>query len=56
MPSSLKQVEPENGVTVVFHVLLDSNFRMEEENLHIRAHGHDFLNFNVNCVDLKLVG
>jgi len=29
---------------------------MEEENLHIRAHGHDFLNFNVNCVDLKLVG
>ena len=56
VPISLKQVEPENGVTVVFHVLLVSNFKMEEEHLHIRAHGQDLGEFEVNCVDLKLVG
>jgi len=56
LPISFKQVEPEIGVTVVFHVLLVSNFKMEEEHLHIRAQGQDLGDFEVNCVDLKLVG
>lgn len=55
-PTSLKQVEPEAGVTVVFHVLLVSNLKMEEECLHIRAHGDDLGNFDINCVDLEFVG
>jgi len=55
-PISLEQVEPERGVTVVFHVLLVTNFNMEEERLHIRAHGEDFGDFKINCVDLNLVG
>ncbi|PFX19442.1 E3 ubiquitin-protein ligase RNF213 [Stylophora pistillata] len=52
---SLKQVEPENGVTVVFHVLLVSNLKMEEEHLHIRASGEDLGDFEVNCVDMELI-
>ena len=55
-PTSLKQVEPEAGVTVVFHVLLVSDFKMEEECLHIRADGDDLGNFGMNCVDLEFVG
>ncbi|XP_022800357.1 E3 ubiquitin-protein ligase rnf213-alpha-like [Stylophora pistillata] len=51
----LKQVEPEVGVTVVFHVLLVANFKMEEESLHIRANGEDLGNFQLNCVDMELV-
>lgn len=56
LPSNLKQVEPEKGVTVVFHVLLMSNFKMEEERLHVRAGGEDLGDFYVNCVDLTFVG
>ncbi|XP_022806308.1 E3 ubiquitin-protein ligase rnf213-alpha-like [Stylophora pistillata] len=55
-PTCLKQVEPELGVTVVFHVLLVSNIKMEEECLHIRANGDDLGNFDINCVDLECVG
>ena len=54
--TSFKQVEPEAGITVVFHVLLASNFKMEGEYLHIRANGDDLGNFNLNCVDLEFVG
>lgn len=53
---SLKQVDPENGVTVVFDVLLESNFKMDEERLHIRAGARDLGEFIVNCVDLVSVG
>ena len=52
---TLKPVEPENGVTVVFHVLLESNFKMTEESLHIRAAARDLGQFSINCVDLKPV-
>lgn len=52
----MKQVEPEDGVTVVFHVLLVSNFKMEEERLHIRANGDELANFNINCVDMEQLG
>ena len=45
----------EAGVTVVFHVLLVSNFKMEEECLHIRASGDDLGSFKINCVDLEFV-
>lgn len=54
-PPSLQQVKPEAGVTVVFHVLLDSNFKMAEENLFIRANGEDLGNFCQNCVDMSAV-
>ena len=50
--SSIQQVKPEAGVTVVFHVLLASNFRMTEENFFIRAHGADLGDFQENCVDM----
>ena len=53
---TLKQVDPENGVTVVFHVLLESNFKMTEESLHIRAGARGLGQFHLNCVDLKPVG
>ena len=53
---TLKPVEPGNGVTVVFHVLLESNFKMTEESLHIRAGARDLGQFSLNCVDLKPVG
>ena len=49
---SLQQVKPEDGVTVVFHVLLSSNFKMAEESLFIRAHGPDLGDFVQNCVDM----
>ena len=42
-------------MTVVFHVLLVSNLKMEEEHLHIRAYGEDFGDFNINCVDMDLI-
>ena len=48
------QVDPENGVTVVFHVMLESNFKMEDESLHIRAAGLDLGDFKINCVDMSL--
>lgn len=48
------QVQPENGVTVVFHVLLVSNLKMDEERLHIRASGKDLGDFELNCVDMEL--
>ena len=51
-PPSLKQVNREAGVTVVFHVLLASNFKMTEESLFIRAHGVDLGDFGLNCVDM----
>ena len=53
---ALKQVDPEDGVTVVFHVLLESYFKMEEGRLHIRAGARDLGLFNINCVDLTPVG
>ena len=53
---SLKQVEPDKGVTVVFHVLLVTNLTLEKDGLHIRAHGSDLGDFEVNCVDLTLIG
>lgn len=49
------QVQPENGVTVVFHVFLVSNLKMEEERLHIRASGNDLGDFEINCVDMELL-
>ncbi|XP_068731195.1 E3 ubiquitin-protein ligase rnf213-alpha-like [Montipora capricornis] len=52
---SLQQVPPEDGVTVVFHVLLASSFKMADESLFIRAHGEDLGNFQVNCVDMAAV-
>ena len=52
---ALKQIDPEDGVTVVFHVLLE-NFLMEEERLHIRAGARDLGEFRINCVDLTSVG
>ena len=39
-------------MTVVFHVLLVSNFKTTEERLFIRADGEDFGDFNLNCVDM----
>lgn len=54
-PPSLQQVKPEAGVTVVFHVLLASNFKMKEEHLFIRAHGVDLGDFLQNCVDMSAV-
>ena len=45
-------VAPESGLTVVFHVLLVSNFKMKEGNLFIRAHGEDLGDFELNCVDM----
>ena len=45
-------VAPESGVTVVFHVLLVSNFKMKDGNLFIRARGEDLGNFQLNCVDM----
>ena len=51
----MKQVEQEDGVTVVFHVLLVSNCKMEEERLHIRANGEDLGNFKLNCVEMELM-
>ena len=53
---SMKQVEPEKGVTVVFHVLLVSNFKMEDERLHIRANEDEFGNFKINCIDMEESG
>ena len=53
---SLKQVDPENGITVVFDVLLETNFKMDEERLHIRAGAGDLGEFNLNCVDLTSMG
>lgn len=53
---ALKQVDPEYGVTVVFHVFLESKFKMEEERLHIRAGARELGEFNINCVDLTSVG
>ncbi|XP_068734956.1 E3 ubiquitin-protein ligase rnf213-alpha-like isoform X2 [Montipora capricornis] len=52
---SLQQVPPENGVTVVFHVLLASSFKMADASLFIRAHGEDLGNFEQNCVDMAAV-
>lgn len=54
-PPSLQQVKPEAGVTVVFHVLLSSNFKMTEESFFIRAHGMDLGDFKQNCVDMRTV-
>lgn len=54
-PTSIQQVKPDAGVTVVFHVLLTSNFKMTEENLFIRAHGVDLGDFMENCVDMSAV-
>ena len=54
-PPSLQQVKPEAGVTVVFHVLLSSNFKMVEESFFIRAHGVDLGDFRQNCVDMRTV-
>ena len=51
----MKPVEPENGVTVIFHVVLSSNLNMEEEHMHIRAEGEDLGDFELNCVEMKLV-
>ncbi|XP_022796393.1 E3 ubiquitin-protein ligase rnf213-alpha-like isoform X3 [Stylophora pistillata] len=53
--NTLKQVEPEDGVTVIFHVVLASNLNMEEGHLHIQAEGEDLGNFKINCVDMKVV-
>ena len=54
---SVKEVDPERGVTIVFHILLDSNFNIPgEASLHIRANGEDIGHWNVNCVDLKFIG
>ena len=39
-------------MTVVFHVLLASNFKMTEESLFIRAGGVAFGDYNLNCVDM----
>lgn len=55
-PSTLQQVSPEAGVTVMFHVLLASNFKMAEESLFIRAYGEDLGSFQQNCVDMIEVG
>lgn len=52
---TLKQVAPEAGVTVVFQVLLASNFKMTDERLFIRAAGNDLGDFRENCVDMFLV-
>lgn len=52
---SLQQVELEAGVTVVFHVLLASNFKMTEESFFIRANGVDLGNFEQNCVNMSAV-
>ena len=52
---SLMQVEPAAGVTVVFQVLLASNFKMTEENFFIRADGVDLGDFKQNCVDMREV-
>ena len=54
--TSSEQVEQEAGVTVMFHVLLVSSFKMEGECLHIRANGDDLGNFKLNYVDLEFVG
>ena len=54
-PPRLQQVKPDAGVTVVFHVLLASNFKMPEENLFIRANGVDLGDFTENCVDMSAV-
>ena len=54
-PPSIQQVKPDAGVTVVFHVLLASNFKMTEENLFIRANGLDLGEFRENCVDMSAV-
>lgn len=40
----------------MFHVLLESNFKMEDEGLHIRAGARDLGEFKLNCVDLIAVG
>ena len=56
MPITLKHVKPETGVTVVFQVLLVSNFKMEEECLRIRANAEDLGSFRLNCVDMELIG
>ena len=53
--NTLKQVEPEDGVTVIFHVVLASNLNMEEGHMHIQAEGEDLGDFKINCVDMKLV-
>ncbi|KAL9988414.1 hypothetical protein ACROYT_G002852 [Oculina patagonica] len=52
---NLQQIEPEAGVTVVFHVLLAVNFKMTDERLFIRAHGPDLGDFKLNCVDMSAV-
>ncbi|KAL9988396.1 hypothetical protein ACROYT_G002834 [Oculina patagonica] len=52
-PSILQQVKPEAGVTVVFHVLLASNFKMTEESFNVRAAGVDLGDFYLNCVDMR---
>ena len=54
-PPSLQQVKPESGVTVVFHVLLASNFNMTEESCFIRAHDVDLGAFEQNCVEMSTV-
>lgn len=55
-PPSLQQVKPEAGVTVIFHVLLASNFKMTEESFGIRAHGADLGDFVLNCIDMTAAG
>ncbi|KAJ7339367.1 hypothetical protein OS493_005761 [Desmophyllum pertusum] len=54
-PPSLQQVNPEAGVTVMFHVLLASNFKMTDESLFIRAYGAELGDFEHNCVDMNAV-
>ncbi|XP_020630843.1 E3 ubiquitin-protein ligase rnf213-alpha-like isoform X2 [Orbicella faveolata] len=51
-PPSLQQVKPEAGVTVVFHVLLASNFNMTEESFFIRAHDVDLGDFEMTAVEV----
>ena len=47
-------VAPESGITVVFHVLLVSNVKMNSGNLFIRAHGEDLGDFKKNCIHMKV--
>ncbi|XP_022801884.1 E3 ubiquitin-protein ligase rnf213-alpha-like, partial [Stylophora pistillata] len=55
-PRSIVQlVSPDAGLTVVFHVLLASNFKMTDERLFIRANGAALGDFQENCVDMVQV-
>ena len=54
----LQLIDPEQGVTVVFQVLVSPSFLQDQEkgNVIIRAGGQDLGHWRLSCVDMHPVG